>query len=241
MTVTLIPADISHSHSLDTTTVEQTYYILATQDISHSHNLHGDAYDSNYPPAHSDTYVKATTKNAALFLEAYYATDPTLSKIGSLLNNSWLSDSNEKTNQRFHIDLGSAKTIRRIYLENFHSLGMANDFGVKNFTFWGSNNAAAFADLTYVNDGNWTQLIIDISIFDIYVAGNIEDPQYVLVDNEVAYHYYAFKFVDNYGEDEMGVRHGDIAIDHQWNIDEQANMAAIIAATVAKVMADMAK
>ena len=38
----------------------------------------------------------------------------------------------------------------------------------------------------------------------------------------------------------QAIKHGDIATDHQWNIDEQANMAAIIASVVAKVLADMA-
>jgi hypothetical protein len=35
----------------------------------------------------------------------------------------------------------------------------------------------------------------------------------------------------------QAVRHGDIAIDRQWNLDEQANMAAIVASVVAAVLA----
>jgi len=211
----LSPNDIEHSHSLDATTIIQTHYILETQDISHNHNLLGDAYKPKYPLLHNDTYVKATTKNAALGVEAHHATDPTLSKTGTLVDVSWLSDGNEKTNQRFHIDLGSAKVIKRIYLENFHSLGLATGYGVKNFTFWGSNNAAAFADLTYANDANWTQLSVDISFWDIHIVGDTSDPQYALVTNDVAYRYYAFKFADNYdtdfgGNDEMGVRHVEL-------------------------------
>lgn len=38
----------------------------------------------------------------------------------------------------------------------------------------------------------------------------------------------------------QGAAHRDIAIDHQWNIDEQANMAAIVASVTAKVLAEMA-
>ncbi|MGH6891545.1 MAG: hypothetical protein ACREEP_04740 [Dongiaceae bacterium] len=35
----------------------------------------------------------------------------------------------------------------------------------------------------------------------------------------------------------QAVRHGDLAIDHQWNLDEQANMAAVVASVVASVLA----
>ena len=37
----------------------------------------------------------------------------------------------------------------------------------------------------------------------------------------------------------QAVRHGDIAIDRQWNIDEQGNMATIIATVLAKVLSEM--
>jgi len=39
----------------------------------------------------------------------------------------------------------------------------------------------------------------------------------------------------------QAVRHADIAIDRQWNMDEQANMATLIATVVASVLAKLGK
>jgi len=110
------------------------------------------------------------------------------------------------TNQRFHIDLGSAKIIRRIYYENYHNSGVEYDRGAKNFTFWGSNNAAAFAELTYTVDTNWTQLTIASSIFALHVASDTIDPRYIAVNNIVAFRYYAIKIADNYLGSFLGIR-----------------------------------
>ena len=111
------------------------------------------------------------------------------------------------TNQRFHIDLGSAIVIEKILYDNFHISGGVTNAGVKNFTFWGSNNAAAFADLTYGTDTGWTQLTTSQSIFDRHVDVDQKDPKYIVVTNTVAYRYYVFKFADNWGNtDYMGVR-----------------------------------
>ena len=112
-------------------------------------------YTSTYPPAQSDTYVKATTFVDSSFFP-HFATDPTKPLTGSWTNNAWASDSGEITDQRFHIDLGSAKTIKRIYYENSHSLGSQTNTGVQNFTLWGSNSAGSFAELTYGTDTGWT-------------------------------------------------------------------------------------
>ena len=166
-----------------------------------------DVYKSQYPTVQSDTYVKSTTKVSTDFW-AYYATDPAKSLTGASENNSWLSNLGETTNQRFHIDLGSAKTIKKIYYENFHASGAHIDRGVQNFTFWGSNTGAGtFDDLVYANDEGWTQLTISQSTFDQHAASDAADPKYITVTNTTAYRYYAFKFADNYGDDQyMGVR-----------------------------------
>ena len=153
---------------------------------------------SQYPPAQSDTYVKSTTKFDTNYW-AYYATDPTKSLTGSHTTNSWLSASGSNTNQRFHIDLGSAKIVKKIYYENFHGTGSLTDRGVQNFTFWGSNTGAGtFDDLVYANDEGWTQLTISQSTFDQHTASDVADPKYITVTNSTAYRYYAFKFADNY-------------------------------------------
>jgi len=154
-------------------------------------------YTSQYPPAQSDTYVKATSKLSTSFW-AYFATDPTKSLTGLSSENSWLWW--ETTNQRFHVDLGSAKTIRRIYYENFHNSGGQTTRGVENFTFWGSNTAASFAELTYATDTNWTQITTSQSTFDEHSETDVADPKYITCTNSVAYRYYSFKFADNYGD-----------------------------------------
>jgi len=162
-------------------------------------------YTSQYPPAQSDTYVKATTK-ANTDTWAYYATDPARPLTGTFAG--WESVRYSNTNQRFHIDLGSAKIIKRIYYENLHSEGGFTDRDVKNFTFWGSNTSTGtFDDLVYGNDEGWTQITTSQSTFDEHVALDQADPKYITVTNSTAYRYYAFKFADNYGDaDYMGVR-----------------------------------
>jgi len=153
---------------------------------------------SQYPTAHSDTYVKATSKVNTNYCP-YFATDPALSLTGVASLNAWLSASGSYTNQRFHIDLGSAKAITKIYYENYHDSGTGTDYGVKNFTLWGSNSAAAFAELTYGTDTGWTQITgLSQSTFDQHAAADSVDPKYITFTNTTAYRYYAFKFADNY-------------------------------------------
>jgi len=161
---------------------------------------------SPYPLAQSDTYVKATTKSTTSYWP-YFATDPSLSVTGNSALAGWLSSNGTTTNQRFHIDLGSAKIVTRIYYENYHASGEGENIGVQNFTFWGSNTASDFADLTYANDGTWVELTTDISAFVEHPAEDAASPQYVEVTNSTAYRYYAFKFADNWGHGSyMGVR-----------------------------------
>jgi len=134
------------------------------------------AYTSQYPPAQSDTYVKATVTGGG-DVYPYNATNPAASLTGVLDGNSWQGD--PTGNIRFHIDLGSAKVITRIYYENSHDNGwyLNTTTGAKNFTFWGSNTAAAFADLTYGTDTNWVELTCDVNIFEQHIAANQADPK----------------------------------------------------------------
>lgn len=164
-------------------------------------------YTSQYPPAHSDTYVKSTTHLDVNYW-AYFATDPAKSLTGSSGGNSWLGSNGAVTNQRFHIDLGSAKIIKNIYYENQHVEGGATDRGVNNFTLWGSNTGAgSFDDLVWGNDEGWTELTVAQNTFDEHIGLDQADPKYIVVTNAVAYRYYAFKFADNHGHsDYLGVR-----------------------------------
>lgn len=164
-------------------------------------------YASQYPPVQSGTYVKATSQLSGTDYNPEKATDPAKSLTGAIENNSWTSASGGQANQRFHIDLGSAKVINRIYYENGHDSGVSTDRAPKNFTFWGSNSAISFADLTYATDTGWIQLTTDISALVQHVAADQADPKYVVVTNTTAYRYYAFKFADNWGSAIlMGIR-----------------------------------
>ncbi len=160
---------------------------------------------SQYPPVQNGVYVKSTTFWSAGY-ETYRATDPTKSLVGGYLNNQRLAKNGTTTNQRFHIDLGSEKVIDKIYYENSHNNGASTNQGVKNFTFWGSNSPTAFADLTYWNDADWTQITTSQGVFDQHVWSNIPDPKYITVTNTTPYRYYAFKFADNWGGTYFGVR-----------------------------------
>ena len=177
---------------------------------------------SEYPTQDTD-HVKATTSYTGS--PPYFATDPTKSLTGGMnIGNDWLSNWAVVTNQRFHIDLNSAKTITRIYYENVHDSGGYTDRGVKNFTFWGSNTEASFLELTYATDTGWTQITTAQSTFDQHTASDIADPKYITVTNTTAYRYYAFKFADNWGSAGfMGVRRIELqsgsesAIYMQWD------------------------
>jgi len=164
-------------------------------------------YTSQYPPAHNDTYVKATTKFDTNTW-AYFATNPALSLTGTYIGTTWASVTGTNTNQRFHIDLGTAKIIRRIYYENFHSNGGTTIQGAKTFIFQGSNiEAGTFDDLVYANDGGWNNLATGQGTLDEHIAADQADPKYILVTNVNNYRYYAFKFADAWGGTVMGLRH----------------------------------
>lgn len=169
------------------------------------------AYISQYPPAYNSTYVKATTAWASG--AAYNAANPATSLIGSYTNQCWLSALFVSTNQRWHIDLGSAYIINRIYYENIHNSGGETNLGAKNFTLWGSNSSDAFNDLVYNNDAGWTQLTTNISQFVQHVALNQADPQYILVTNNTPYRYYAIKCADNWGGNSLGLRRIELQVE----------------------------
>lgn len=159
-------------------------------------------YTSQYPPAHNSTYVKATTTTTTFY--PYLTTDPTKSLTGSQTSNQWAASGN--TNIRFHIDLGIAKIIRRLYYENGHHSGSYTNYGGKNFTIQGSNDATSFAELTFATNTGWTDLTTDVSTLVQHVALDQADPQYVIITNTNAYRYYAIKIIDNWGNAKIAVR-----------------------------------
>lgn len=168
-----------------------------------------------YPVAQSSTYVKATSFLSTNFHQ-YFATDPAKSLTGGSSGNTWLSGNGSSgggasytTNQAFHIDLGSAKTINRIYYENYHVDGVTTNAGVQNFTLWGSNSSADFNDTVYANDGTWTQITAGLSrtSFEQHVGANTADPKYITMTETSGYRYWRVKFANNYGNTNyMGFR-----------------------------------
>ena len=159
-------------------------------------NVFAVSYTSQYPPAFNTTYVKVTSIANANY-NGYLTTDPSKSLTGTWINNSWLS--NGASNQRFHIDLGEAKTIINVYYENGHTEGGSTTNGAQNFTMWGSNTSTSFDDTTYATDTGWTQLTTSISAFEQHAETDTADPKYFTVTNTTPYRYYAFKIADNYG------------------------------------------
>jgi len=174
-------------------------------------------YTSQYPTQDVD-HVKATTKYDPLedYFWPHYTTDPAKSLTGTALPNQWVALALTNTNQRFHIDLGSAKIIRRIYYENNHDEGLVTNRGVNNFTFWGSNTEASFLELTYGTDTGWTELTVAQNTFDEHVGLDQADPKYIVVTNSTAYQYYAFKFADVHGGSYMGVRRIELQTEDGW-------------------------
>ena len=157
------------------------------------------AFRSRYPSAHDAAHVKATTSHASGNYSTYSATDPAKPLTGGALANSWYSANGSVTNQRFHIDYGESFVAKRLYVENSHDAGGYTDCGAKTFTVWGSNEASAFADLTYANDANWTQITASAALFAQHKDADIVDAQYVDLTNTTAYRYYAIKIADNWG------------------------------------------
>ena len=189
----------------DETGVDTAKNVNATYDSGGDYyHPTGGGYASQYPTAQNDTYVKATTHNDA-DTWPYKGTDPTKSLTGNYTTGSWMADVGAGTNQRFHIDLGSAIVITKIYYENFHDSGANTNRGGKNFTFWGSNTGGDFADLTYANAGTWVQIGGALQ-FDQHTGSNVADPKYITVTNTTAYRYYAIKIADCWGSTLMGVR-----------------------------------
>ena len=220
-------------------TPEQAEYIMIMSGTSNYYWVNRDInklymYSPVYPPAQTDTYVKAT---GSIVSQPYYATDPTKPLMGATSDRYWYNSPSAAT-QRFHIDLGSTKTIQCIYYENWCYLGYNTENDAKNFTFWGSNNAADFADLVYSHDGTWTQ-IGGTYQFEQHVALDKADPKYILVSNTTAYRYYAFKLIDTWQVDSMyvGLNRLELresrGISGAWQIGDviasQGNRVAIVA------------
>jgi hypothetical protein len=189
----------------------------------------GAGYGPVYPAQNGDA-VKATSYYSNQFYP-YFSCKCYPSLIGAWQNNQWLGAT--ASNQRLHIDLGSAQIVKRIYYENAHSTGAVTGAGAKTFTFWGSNTAGAFAELTYGVDTNWTELTVSQNTFDEHTGSDVADPKYITVTNSTAYRYYAVKIADNYGNATyLGLRYLELQVqtpryrfDYNFDSDQTMNDA----------------
>lgn len=159
-----------------------------------------------WPPAYSDTYIKATT----LFSASYYphfSADPTLARDGTYTSRQWLSVNGTTTNQRWNIDLGTSKIIQQIMLENSHISGAQGIDGIKNFILQGSNNALALAQTDYASDTYWTNIETGLQAAQ-HNAHDFSHMQLFDITNSTAYRYLSLKIADNWGGGAyMGMRH----------------------------------
>jgi hypothetical protein len=149
-------------------------------------------YESVYPPAYNSTYIKTNAEFGAH--EAYTSWDPALSLTGGWNGHGWLCDSYDKL---MTVDLGTPQIVTRFYYEGAHDSGYHTGGGyvghAKEFTFWGSNSATAFADTDYTHDTDWTELTTAASILEEHIGADVADPKYMLVMNATPFQYYRIK------------------------------------------------
>jgi len=130
---------------------------------------------NEYPEAQSSDYVLATSSVSTATNAPYFATDPAKSLTGSATSTTWVSETSATTNQRFHIDIGTAAVVTRIYYENYHDSGGDTDKGVQNFTLWGHNGTGVIASggsITY-SGGYKIHTFTSSGTFSVTRVGNV--------------------------------------------------------------------
>lgn len=164
-------------------------------------------YEAVYPPAYSDTYVKSTSNT--LGMSAYLTMDPSKSLVGDAYGNCWMSNNGNPSNQRFHVDLGIPRIIRKIDYCNYHNAGYNTSRCVQSFALQGSNSASAFNALTYATDTGWTAIAKSPAsmVRHTETSNGVIWNTITITDPSVAYRYYALKCASNYGDTGyMGIR-----------------------------------
>jgi len=169
-----------------------------------------------YPPAHSDTYVKATSRYTTSY-EPWFATNPAQSLTGSSTSTEWQSST--YAGQKLRIDFASSKVIKRIYLENSHSVGGITDYGIKDFEVYGSDTYSAFTSNTYSDVANCT--LLGTFQAAAHVGSDTTDPQYFdLSSNSTGYIYYIIRIANNWGGyGRISIRHINLQIEDLTGID----------------------
>lgn len=193
-TVTVWVRDNNHSPTGDDS--ETVNYIINSVYV----------YQPVYTQSFDETYIKTT--NRWFEFEGFRAIDPSLSLSGGRYLNSWMTEDGNIGSQRFHIEFTSARVIKRIRYCNSHHDGYETNVGVKDFIIQGSNNAAAFANLAYADDTNWTTIATDVSTMVQHTEGyDGVIWNTINLTNDTAYKYYAIKCTNNYGNTHyIGIR-----------------------------------
>jgi len=156
------------------------------------------SYQAVYPQAFDETYIKTT--NRLFELEGFRAIDPSLSLSGGRYLTSWLTENGYVGSQRLHVELTSARVIKRIVYCNSHNDGYETNVGVRDFIVQGSNSADAFANLTFADDTGWTTIATDVSAMVKHTEGyDGAIWNTINLTNDTAYKYYAIKCVNNHG------------------------------------------
>ena len=156
------------------------------------------------PPGPNNTTVKATSHYESRYAP-FFSFDFNLALDGSHLNNQWLSEDGQKTNQRLNIDLGISVMLTKMVMINGHSSGSKLNQGIQNFVIQGSNNAS---DLNHTNyyDGasGWTDIQTGLTATQY----DCDDPykNYTVSNPATPYRYYSIKIATNYGRSYMGIR-----------------------------------
>lgn len=153
-----------------------------------------------YPPAYSSTYVKATSEEIAPW-EAFTATNPSTSLTGVSYGNEWATVDlwpDPPDPQKFNVDLGEAKVVNTVRINNSHYEGGSVDYGIKTTRIYGTNSAAAFANTTYADTTDLTLLSADPITVAAHVLADQADYQYFSFPNTTAYRYYVVRIADNH-------------------------------------------
>ncbi len=155
-------------------------------------------YVNRYPPAHSDQYVKASSRYSDTYWP-YFATNPAGALNGwSVNNNSWYSAAGAALPQKFAIYFGTAVRISRLIINNSHSGGEYIASGLKTFRVYGGNDFVAFANITDVTDLTGLTLLGEFTARQ-HVAQDIADPQVFDVNASGTYSYLVLTPIDSWG------------------------------------------
>ena len=124
-------------------------------------------YYPRYAPEHTSTYVLASSTFSSNRYLPQYGEDPFKLLTGAGLDNSWFSSMPCTLPQKFNIDHGSGFIASRIMIDNYHDSGGSTNYGIRNFSVYGTNSATAFSN----TDGTDTT--------DLTLLGTYEIPAHV--------------------------------------------------------------